>query len=106
MAEHPLVSARGTGHPPGRELFLLRCVDLGISEIASRRLQVSPGLKSFSRKPLPLVGGTERHTSASRHCDFYSVPRVCCLIWINLIDLLGRFAHDAGPGARVTVSAR
>ena len=34
--------------------------------------------------------------------NFYSAPRVCCLIWINLIDLLGRFAHDAGHGARVS----
>jgi hypothetical protein len=30
---------------------------------------------------------------------------MCCLIWINLIDLLGRFAHG-GHGARLTVSAR
>jgi hypothetical protein len=34
--------------------------------------------------------------------NFYLAPRVCCLIWINLIDTLGRFAHEAGPGARVT----
>src|SRR4249919_486496 len=34
--------------------------------------------------------------------NFYSAPRVRCLIWINLIDLLGRFAHDAGHGARVS----
>jgi hypothetical protein len=26
---------------------------------------------------------------------------MCCLIWINLIDLLDRFAHDAGHGGRV-----
>src|SRR5262245_32409753 len=34
MAEHPLVSARRR-HPRGRELFLLRRVDLRISEIGS-----------------------------------------------------------------------
>jgi hypothetical protein len=38
--------------------------------------------------------------------NFYSAPKVCCLIWINLIDLLGHFSHDAGHGAGVTISAR
>jgi hypothetical protein len=129
-----------------RELFLLRRVDLRISEIESpiastiaaatcsrlnhllsdvllfrqpraaavqevRRLAlVQPQAASVSRVEILLAGspalGDAVRSDVLPRLDFYSIPRVCCLIWINLIDLLGRFAHDAGHGARVTVSAR
>jgi hypothetical protein len=50
-----------------------------------------------------LIDASAHDHSPYNFGNFYSAPRMCCLIWINLINLLGRFAHDAGYGARVTV---